>query len=56
MLSIHFFVYIFLILLEMSLLILLGTILKKFSLFSKSEYKPAKKTNRSVYWRDKLSS
>lgn len=56
MLSIELFIFILSVILEVSLLLLLGSMLKKLNLFSKSEYKSSQKDIRTFYWKDKLSS
>ncbi len=56
MLSIELFIFIILVVLEVSLLYLLSTMLKKLNLFSKSSYKPFQKDDHTFKWKDKLSS
>lgn len=56
MLSMELFIFILLVILEVSLFFLLGSMLKKLNLFSKSEYKSSQKNNQTLEWKNKLSS
>jgi len=56
MLSLELFIFIVSVILEVSLLLLLGSIFKKLILFTESEYKLSQKDNQTLGWNDKLSS
>lgn len=56
MLSIELFIFIVLVILEISLFFLLDSIIKKLNLFSESQSKPSQKEKQTFHWKNKLSS